>query len=131
MSDINYLPRILENNIIKILESGKSILLLGPRQTGKTTLINQIVVDKRISLANPKDRLRYEKNPVILTNEIEALAEAKSSSKQIIVIIDEIQKIPELLDEVHRLIDEKKLIFYLNVYIICLCKTLKLWVNTI
>ena len=52
MSDINYLhylPRILENNIIKILESGKSILLLGPRQTGKTTLINQIVVDKDFS----------------------------------------------------------------------------------
>ncbi len=99
-----YLPRNLEKNITDILASGKSILLLGPRQTGKTTLINQIFADKRINLANPYDRLRYEKNPAILTAEIEAIAE-KNQNQRPIIIIDEIQKIPILMDAVQDLID--------------------------
>lgn len=99
-----YIPRILEKSLHVILERGKSILLLGPRQTGKTTLLQQIPSDLYITLANPMYRLRYEKEPFILTAEIEALAE-KKLQQQPLVIIDEIQKIPLLMDVVQDLID--------------------------
>jgi predicted AAA+ superfamily ATPase len=101
---MHYLPRLLEKNIAEILTSGKSILLLGPRQTGKTTLINQIPATKRISLANPRDRLRYEKEPFALTAEIEEIAEKNNRP---IIVIDEIQKLPILMDAVQDLIDRK------------------------
>lgn len=99
-----YIHRVIEKNIAAILQKGKSILLLGPRQTGKTTLINQIASDKFITLANPRDRLRYEKEPFLLTNEVEAIKEEMKQTTPLI-IIDEIQKIPLLMDAVQDLID--------------------------
>jgi predicted AAA+ superfamily ATPase len=108
-----YIHRFLESTINHILNRGKSILLLGPRQTGKTTLLNEVSVEKRISLANLSDRLRYEKNPASLGLEIEHIA-AKMTSKLPIIIIDEIQKIPILLDAVQDLIDRKIAMFILT-----------------
>lgn len=101
-----YIHREIEKKLYATLEGDKSILLLGPRQTGKTTLLNQLKVDKRISLANPSDRLRYEKEPFILTAEIEALGK-ESLKKLPLVIIDEIQKVPILMDAVQDIIDRK------------------------
>lgn len=100
------ITRLLQKNILDALSKDKSVLLLGPRQTGKTTLINQIPAEKRFTLANPRDRLRYEKEPFILTAEVESMAE-KFSSILPLVIIDEIQKVPILLDAVQDLIDRK------------------------
>lgn len=100
-----YIHRLLEKKLLKTLERGKSVLLLGPRQTGKTTLMNQIPADKRITLANPENRLRYEKMLSAFTAEIELLAE--KTKKLPLVIVDEIQKIPLLMDAVQDLIDRK------------------------
>lgn len=36
---MTYISRLIDKNIEQALRRGKSILLLGPRQTGKTTLI--------------------------------------------------------------------------------------------
>lgn len=104
-----YIHRLLEANIHSTLRKGKSVLLLGPRQTGKTTLINRIPAEKRITLANPFDRLRYEKDPSTLTAEIEQIGAQKKSVRHHLplVIIDEIQKIPILMDAVQDLIDRK------------------------
>ncbi len=102
---MNYIHRFLEKNIKGALSLGKSILLLGPRQTGKTTLINRIQHDRQFTLANPRDRLRYEKEPFMLTSEIEALSEQK---KQLpLIIVDEIQKLPILMDAIQDLVDRK------------------------
>ncbi len=101
-----YIHREIETKLNATLAGEKSILLLGPRQTGKTTLLNQLKVDKRISLANPTDRLRYEKEPFLLTAEIDALGK-KDQKKLPLVIIDEIQKVPILMDAVQDLIDRK------------------------
>ncbi len=98
--------RLLENALLKYLGKGKSILLLGPRQTGKTTLINQLSFTRLISLANPQERLRYEKQPELLTAEMEALA-AASAGQRPLIVVDEIQKIPFLLDAIQDLIDRK------------------------
>lgn len=113
---MHYIQRLIEPYILKIREMGKSILLLGPRQTGKTTLINQLKADKRFTLANPKDRLRYEKDPSALTSEIEFIAEqAKDKDNTLpFIIIDEIQKLPILMDAVQDLIDRKVAQFLLT-----------------
>ena len=103
---MHYVHRLLEENITNTLLRGKSILLLGPRQTGKTTLINRIPAEKRFTLANPQDRLRYEKEPFLLTAEIEAIAR-KTKQNLPLIIIDEIQKIPMLMDAIQDLIDRR------------------------
>ena len=108
-----YIHRYIEKKLVDTLDKGKSVLLLGPRQTGKTTLLNKLQVSKRICLANPFDRLRYEKEPFILTAEIEALVQ---ENKQVLplVIIDEIQKVPILMDAAQDLIDRKVAKFILT-----------------
>lgn len=99
-----YIQRSIEEALHNALAKGKSILLLGPRQTGKTTLIRKIPSDRYLSLANPQHRIRYEKDPALLTQEIEALC---SKNHRPLIVIDEIQKIPILLDAVQDLIDRK------------------------
>lgn len=112
--------RLLEEILMKILQRGKSILLLGPRQTGKTTLIRHLQTNLKfqtsrfISLANLKERIRYEKDPSLLTSELEYWAKnfekktTKKSAKELpLVIIDEIQKLPLLLDAVQDLVDQQ------------------------
>lgn len=100
---MDYIYRKIENKIINTLLRGKSVLLLGARQTGKTTLINRISSDLHLSLVQPTIRQYYEKNPAILTGEVEAIAE-KNQNKPL-VILDEVQKVPEILDAVQDLID--------------------------
>mgnify|MGYP000998523039 CR=1 FL=1 len=88
------LPRLLEK---------KSFFLLGPRSTGKTTLIEtQLPGAKIYDLLDSEIFRRLLQRPRIIEEEI-------GDSTQIIVI-DEIQKLPLLLDEVHRLIQKKKIL---------------------
>ncbi|MBI4411806.1 MAG: AAA family ATPase, partial [Deltaproteobacteria bacterium] len=48
----------------KILESGKkSFLLLGPRQTGKSTLISRLKPDLTVNLADETTYLEFARNP--------------------------------------------------------------------
>src|SRR3989338_910820 len=100
-----YLHRLLEKTIDHILQRKKSIVLLGPRQTGKTTLIDRLPADKYFTLANLKNRLRYEKDPSTLATEIEYIA--TKNKKVPLIIIDEIQKVPILMDAIQDLIDRK------------------------
>ncbi len=109
-----YIHRLLKKNILQVLKLDKSILLLGPRQTGKTTLIDQIPALKRFTLANPKDRLRYEKDPAVLTAEVEAIAENNKNPHRPLIIIDEIQKVPILMDAIQDLIDRRLAKFLLT-----------------
>lgn len=91
----------------KILKK-KSILLLGPRGTGKSFYLrNQLKNLVIINLLKSSDFLRLSENPSLLEEIVE------THSKKIIAI-DEIQKIPMLLDEVHRLIEEKDACFLLT-----------------
>lgn len=100
---MTYILRQLQPKIEKTLKRGKSILLLGPRQTGKTTLIHKLQVDRYISLANLETRIGFEQDLGRLAREIESLASRNSSRP--IIAIDEIQKIPILTDAIQDLID--------------------------
>lgn len=103
---MEYIHRLQEKNILDSIKRNKSVLLLGARQTGKTTLINRIKHDLAISLVRPDIRQRYEKAPGLLAGEIEVIAEKKKSGRTL-VLLDEIQKAPELLNVAQDLIDRK------------------------
>ncbi|HFQ81278.1 MAG TPA: ATP-binding protein [Desulfobacterales bacterium] len=79
--------------------SRQSFFLFGPRGTGKSTWLRQHYPDAvMIDLLAPEVYREYTARPERL-REIAAGAEGK------IIIIDEVQKIPELLDVVHGLIE--------------------------
>lgn len=85
----------------------KSCFLFGPRQTGKTTLIKeQFPSAPFLQLLDVTMRRELIENPMKLSQMI--------PSQSTIVIIDEIQKVPELLDIVHLLIEEKKIKFLMT-----------------
>ncbi len=108
-----FIPRLLEKNIMQTLQRGKSILLLGPRQTGKTTLIEQqIKPDIQYTFARVATRQRYERNPALLESELEE--KIKQFSKPPLIFIDEVQKIPSVMDIAQHLIDSHKAQFILS-----------------
>lgn len=85
--------------------SKKSHFLLGPRAVGKSHLVKSQLPEAQIF--DLLDNSVYDsllRNPHLLASEI----------KKPLVVIDEIQKIPRLLDEVHRLIEDKKIKFLLT-----------------
>ncbi len=94
--------RMISRTLQKTLSSSpKSILLLGPRQVGKSTLLATLKPDLIINLATQAEYLAFQSNPSELEERIEA------SSPQVI-LIDEIQRIPELLNSIQVLIDSHK-----------------------
>ena len=95
---------------LKNLLSKKSFFLFGPRATGKSTLIKENLSESSmiIDLLNSRLYLRLLDSP----HDIESIIE--SGNKGEIVVIDEIQRIPELLNEVHRLIEDRNLTFLLT-----------------
>src|SRR3989338_8497050 len=108
---MKYIPRLAESHISRALKRGKSVLLLGPRQTGKTTLIQHLAHDLFISFIRPDVRQRYEKNPELLAGELEA---REVRRRQPLVVLDEVQKVPAVLDVVQDLIDRKVAQFVLS-----------------
>ncbi len=92
----------------------ESFFLWGPRQTGKTTLLRQRYPQAWwIDLLKADEYRRYMANPEYLRQEIEAKQKAGVSFSGVQVVIDEIQKAPALLDEVHWLIENRVLSFAL------------------
>ena len=101
-----YLKRIL--NLNKLIEK-KSYFLFGPRSTGKSSLIAHQLNHQAtmINLLRTEVFLLLENRPWELENLIDA-------QKNSVVVIDEIQKVPMLLNEVHRLIEERQITFLLT-----------------
>ncbi len=98
------IERALNERLKQVLKRGKSVLLLGPRQTGKTTLLREYEADLEITLLISKIRRQYEADPDLFIREVQALRNSKGSLP--LVIIDEVQKVPALMDSVQYLIDE-------------------------
>ncbi len=90
----------------KISNLDRSILLIGPRQTGKSTLIQEMPVDLKINFADEQQFVEFLRDPSLLKKII------KNNRR---VFIDEIQRIPSILNTVQSLVDhDKKLQFYLT-----------------
>ena len=107
------LPRLIEPRIRQALQRGKSVLLLGPRQTGKTTLLDQLEPDVLLNLLRPEVRQRYERAPQLLRAEMEAFG-AGARGRRPLVALDEVQRVPELIDVVQELVDRRLAQFVLT-----------------
>lgn len=98
------LDRILQ--IVSELDS--SIFLFGARQTGKSTILRrQFPKSIYIDLLDTAMRYRMQRHPEVLYDML------KDKPSETLVIIDEIPEVPELLNEVHRLISERNHLFIL------------------
>ena len=87
----------------------EAMFLFGARQTGKSTLLKERFKGKiYYDLLDPELRKFFKRNPNALK---EALSDKPAGT---LVIIDEIQKVPELLDIVHSLMVDKGLWFILS-----------------
>ena len=99
-----YLPRQVD---LKALLRTKSYFLFGPRQTGKSSLIAHSLKDVRVyNLLDNALFLDLNRRPARLLEELTA--------RDKVVVIDEIQRLPDLLNEVHRLIEERGVRFLLT-----------------
>jgi len=86
-----------------------SLFLWGSRQTGKSTLLKALFPSARqYDLLKTDVRMAFQLRPALLREECELMDEGE------LVIIDEVQKVPALLDEVHWLIENRGLRFILS-----------------
>jgi predicted AAA+ superfamily ATPase len=98
--------RYADEPIGELVKTGKSFLLLGPRQVGKTTLLMNAIREIHpllvYALQDPSVKLELERDPSLL------IRQARTESGRVSIFIDEAQKILELFDAAQVLIDEKK-----------------------
>ena len=85
----------------RLTEEKKSVLLLGARQVGKTTLLKSLPLTKFINLADEEIFISYVKDPAKLIREVRAM------TGRGIIAIDEVQRAPKILNAVQVLIDEQ------------------------
>lgn len=83
-----------------------SVLLLGARGTGKSTLVRSSYAAKSnlyLDLLNPEEEDRFARHPNLLIELVNTMP-----PKANYVIIDEIQKVPKLLDVIHLLLESQQ-----------------------
>lgn len=99
-----YIERILD---LPALIEKKSHFLFGPRQTGKTSLIHHSLKGVKVyDLLDTSIYLALSQSPGRIGQEL--------TTKDNLVVIDEIQRLPELLNEVHRIIETRSIRFLLT-----------------
>ena len=86
-----------------IADPRRSVLVLGPRQVGKSTLLASLSPDLTLNLADPATFRDYVARPERLRDELRAAAPHIQT-----VFIDEIQRVPALLDTVQVVLDESR-----------------------
>ena len=91
------------HRLINIPEKS-SCFLFGPRQTGKTTLVNYLYTEKvfKVNLLLNQQFLKYSKNPDLIIQEVSRKIDDGTIQY---LIIDEIQRVPSLLNAVQYIID--------------------------
>lgn len=101
MSNLQYIPRTIN-------PPKGSYFLLGPRGTGKSTwLLHQYPKATRIDLLLGEEERRFSAYPERIRDIVKALSPGST------LILDEIQRVPKLLPEIHALIEKKTEIQYI------------------
>jgi predicted AAA+ superfamily ATPase len=94
------------------LPQGKTAFLWGARQTGKSTYLKQQFKNQtRFDLLDTGLFMEFTKAPSRMREKIMFLHERRKLVQP--VIVDEVQKVPGLLDEIHLCIEENKISFIL------------------
>ena len=107
--DTTFIPRCLD---LEGLLARRSVLLLGPRQTGKSTCVQRQLGDTvalGFSLLDQGLLTTVLADPTRIRREIEA-----RGLRDTVVCIDEIQKCPPLMDEAHLMIEQRGIRFLLT-----------------
>lgn len=102
-NDVMAIQRSLLPSLKASLKGGKSVLLLGPRQTGKSTLSKELKPDIEFNLANEAVFLDFARDPRFLESQIQLRTENKG-----LIFIDEVQRHPKLMNTIQDLIDKNK-----------------------
>lgn len=103
---MNYVKRLL------VLPTNRSFFLFGARNTGKSTLLKHTFKEDHtfwVDLLDPELEEKYARNPKLLQQEVNALDDSVTH-----IVIDEVQKIPKLLDIVHQLIESTNKCFVMT-----------------
>ena len=106
---MQYIQRIIP---ISDLLQQKTVILWGPRQTGKSCFVREQLTPAITASYNLLDQallLRLLADPTLIRKEIAALR-----VRDAVILIDEIQKCPQLLDEVHLMMEEFRIRFLLT-----------------
>jgi predicted AAA+ superfamily ATPase len=95
-------PRYLLGPLQAALSRGKARLVLGARQTGKSTLFRMVrrPDDILFDLQDRSERSRLARDPEAFRRTLEAVRR-----RHVRVLIDEVQWVPELFDEIQLLVD--------------------------
>ncbi len=94
-------PRLI--NILK----NKSFLLFGARGTGKSSLLKSIFGKEAllwVDLLSDRDFVRFNRDPGLIYDQVHSLFQ-DSTNQESWVVVDEVQRVPQLLNEVHRLLE--------------------------
>ena len=100
-----YINRLSEKMILQVAQSFPCIVIYGPRQVGKSTTVDYLFGDRyrKVTLDDLDDRNLALENPKLF---LETYGWP--------LVIDEIQKVPNLLDEIKKKIDEQRLLWMKN-----------------
>lgn len=94
------MPMIARNILKSLDKTKKSCVLLGPRQTGKSTLMRSLRPDLEFNLMNERTFYEFSRNPSELEERLAALPSAK------VIFIDEIQRLPSIFNTIQTILDE-------------------------
>ena len=101
---------MFDRSLVLPQPGSETFFLWGPRQAGKSTLLRGCYPDAYwVDLLNSEVFRRYLDHPEYLRQELAAAAPLAGRQ----IVIDEVQKVPALLDEVHWLIENRGLHFAL------------------
>lgn len=89
-----------------------SFLLFGPRQVGKSTLLHNEKPHLTIDLLDPELQLSYNKNPNFLRQQVDDLPSGVGAK----ILIDEVQRVPKLLDIVHALMEQRPELQFITIF---------------
>jgi predicted AAA+ superfamily ATPase len=104
LSSPAWIPRLLD---LPGLLAKRSHFLFGPRQTGKTSLVRHSLKEAKVyDLLDTSVFLALSRNPGRIAEEL--------GPRDSIVVIDEIQRLPILLNEVHRLVENRGVRFLMT-----------------
>ena len=107
-----HILRYADSTLRRLIKSGYSCLILGPRQVGKTTLVQvglaPVKNKESYLLQDPSLRREFETDPARILRLVRALKNGPY------VFIDECQKVPEILDAIQILLDDKEARFILT-----------------
>src|SRR5437867_11334519 len=87
----------------RIAQARKSVLLLGPRQVGKSTLCRALKPKVIVDLADERTYLSHARDPSLLRSALAAVGRTG------LILVDEVQRLPSLLNTVQSILDDPAL----------------------